>query len=163
MALQPGFNCKLYRLSTGTRASAGAASSGIVTAAAPANLNLVDQIENLKLDVESDAIEANIRSLAPYKTSIMGLIKVEVEFNFKFNTTADADYQAFRGAFLTQANIACAILTGASTTSGSEGWWADFIVTAFPREEEINGIVDVPVKLTLSSSTSVPPEYLVIS
>lgn len=160
MSFTLGYNCKLYRLTTGSRATWGAAGAdGTSSAAAPANLDEVSNIENLKRPWNPEAIEANVRRLAPFKSYIYGMVEVGCEFNFRHDST-DADYIAFRTAALTRTMIACAVLTGDKATSGTEGIWVDWMVAEFPFEEDLNAIVNVPVKLMPHADSTVAPQWV---
>lgn len=145
-----GKDAKLYRQTTGTRATWPA------TGAAP-NLDLVGNVRNLTLNLTSAEADATTRASNGWKVTLPTTFDGSVEFEM-IADPGDADFVAIRNAFFNRTNIAMAALTGDSTVEGVEGLWADFRVTAFTRNEDLEDVVKHNVTLKPGYS-AVAPEW----
>lgn len=157
MPFPTGNECKLYRLSTGTRASWGSKTDGVATASAPASLDEVPNVQDLTINLGKSEAEFSSRASA-FKLTRGTLIETSVEFAIPFESS-NADYEAFRKAFLTNTVIACAVLDGDKATTGTTGLWADFEVIDFTHEQPLEEGVMVNVTIKPAPS-AVAPEWV---
>lgn len=162
MAALLGMNAKLYRLTTGTRASwASADSNGISIAAAPSNLDEIPNVTDLALELNTDEADVTTRGNSGWKATLATLRDASIQFQMVWDLS-DADFVAIRRAFLNGTSIALAALSGSKTTVGSDGLWADLMVTSFTKTENLAEAqkVDVTLKPTYSS---VAPQWVQVS
>src|SRR4051812_15543701 len=122
-----GFNAKAYYLSTGTRATWGAATNSIHTGSAPANLVEMDAIGEVELPDSDNPVQIKIRRMGGFEANANGLTAWEPSFYILYEPTA-AQYLAIEKAKIDKATIAVAFLDGAKATNGTKGTWADYIV-----------------------------------
>jgi hypothetical protein len=69
MGAKLGLDAKVYRLTTGTRATAGSATAGVVTAAAPANLDEVTCVQNVTWELTKGSADDMVALMAAYLTN----------------------------------------------------------------------------------------------
>lgn len=162
MAALLGMNAKLYRLTTGTRATWGAAdSNGISIAAAPANLDEIVNVKDLSLSLNTDKADVTTRGNNGWKATEPTLKDGTINFQMVFDSS-DADFTALQRAFLTNAVIALAALSAAKTTSGAQGLWADFKVSQFTKSENLTEAQMYDVELAPAYS-AVAPEWVQVT
>lgn len=161
MAFPTGNECKLYRLTTGSRASWGTKTDGVAGAvSAPSSLDEVPNVQDLTINMSKSEAEFSTRGSA-FKLTRGTLIEASVEFSIPFETS-NTDYEAFRKAFLTGTVIACAVLDGDKATAGTTGLWADFEVIDFTHEQPLEEGVMVSVTMKPGPS-SVAPEWVKVT
>lgn len=161
MAAQIGLDCKVYRLSTGDRASWDGSSDTVVTGSAPADLDECTRVREVTIPFDKTEADASDRS-CKFKKILTGLIDVGVTISMVYDKT-DTDYEAFRDAFFASSMIALAILDGASDTVGTEGLWADFEVLNMQRAEPLEDTVTLEFTLKPSGASSIDPQWVTIS
>ena len=162
MAIKLGMNGRLYRLTTGTRASWGTADSdGIHVAAAPANLDEVGNVRDVTLNLSQDVADVTTRGNNGWKASAATLKDGSIEFEMLWDPAND-DFAKVFAAWLNNTTIAVAVLDGTKTTDGVQGLWADFAVIDFSKEEPLTDAQKVKVKLQPGAS-NVAPEWVEVS
>jgi hypothetical protein len=162
MAALLGMNAKLYRLTTGTRASwASADSNGISIAAAPSNLDEIVNVKDLSLSLSTDKADVTTRGNNGWKATEPTLKDGTINFQMVFDSS-DADFTALQRAFLNNTVIALAALSGDKATVGSQGLWADFKVSNFTKSENLTEAQMYDVELTPAYS-SVAPQWVQVS
>lgn len=154
MANVLGLNCKAYYQTTGTRAAWPG------TGAAP-NLSLMGNVRDVTLNLERAEADVTTRTNAGWRAIKPTLRNGTVEFEMVWDTS-DAAFTAMKNAYFNDTTIACAFLDGLSTTSGSQGLWADFEVTNFSRGEALEDAVKVNVTLKPAYS-SVAPAWVTVA
>lgn len=162
MAARLGLSAKLYRLSTGSRASWGAAdSNGLAAAAAPSNLDEIINVKDLTWSSSDTEAETNVRGNNGYASSLPALTTVEVNFDMQYDP-ADADFLALIKAKIGKTSVACAVLDGDKATVGNIGFWADFHVFTTEKSENLEEgqIMSFTLKPAL---TSVAPEWVKVT
>jgi hypothetical protein len=162
MALKLGVNCKLYRLSTGTRATWGTVSAdGLHEGAAPSNLDEVPNVKDVTIPLEMSEADVTTRKNGGSEAVQTTLQKVEVEIPMVYDPD-DTDILALKKAYLTRATIALAVLDGDKATVDTQGLWADFAVTKMGAPQEIEGVVmqNFTVKF---GWTAVAPEWVKVT
>lgn len=162
MGAKMGFEGKLFRLSTGTRATWGAVNSttGFAEGSAPAGLDEV----TLVVDVTGGAqkgkgkIASRASKWIKYLPGLRdGSFKVKLIYD-----PADPDFQAFMTSYLKDANLALAILDGDKATVGVLGFWADFIVSDWQKSETLEE--GQTVEFTVDPAVSaVDPEFVKVT
>ena len=154
MSFVIGFDAKLYYLTTGTRATWPG--SG-----APANLDEVPNVRDLTLNLSKTEADVTTRGGAGWRQIIAALKDASVEFEMVYDN-ADADFTAFQDSFINNTVIPCAVLDGGSATAGTQGLWADFMVTGFEQQQPLDGAVMVRVTIKPTYS-SVAPEWITVA
>ena len=140
-----GMNGKLYR------------NSG--TWAAPAWVE-VPGVKDVSIAIATGSGDASTRAMLPWKIDVVTLLEASVELDMPYDPT-DAQYQAFRTAFLARTAIECAVMHGPIATPGSEGLHAAFAVTKFDRSESLTEPMVVKMSLKPTWAANVP-EWLVV-
>ena len=163
MASKTGLDCKLYRLTTGTRASWDGSTDYVVSGAAPSNLDEVTAVRDVTLSIEKGEADASVRG-SVFSKRVTTLIDATVDMQLVYDsaTAPDADFQAFRDACIERSTIACAVLDGASDTVGSQGLWADFEVLKCSRAEPLTDVVVYDISMK-PATTSVNPQWVTVS
>lgn len=162
MAAKLGLAAKLYRLSTGTRATWGTANvDGIHEGAAPASLDEVGNVRDLTLNLDKGEADVTTRGNNGWRARLATLKDGGMEFQMVYDET-DVDVAAFLGSWLNNTPIALAALSGASDVVGTQGLWADFDVFRFEKGEELENaqMVTVGVRPTYSA---VAPEWVEVT
>src|SRR4051812_27026069 len=111
MSASLGLSAKMYRLSTGTRATWGAVNSttGIHEGvAAPSSLDEVTNVKDLSLNLEKSEADVSTRGNNGWRARLAALKDGGVEFGMIWDPS-DTDCVAFLTAWLKGTNIACAI------------------------------------------------------
>jgi len=151
MAFKLGLAAKLYRLTTGTRASWGAqGTDGLHSGAAPAALAEIGNVQDLTINGEKGKADVSTRANNGWDAEVGTLKNGTVTFKMVYDT-ADTHVMAFLTAFINNTAVALAALGGDKATSGTIGLWADFSVNGFQKEE--------PLKEAQMVSISVSPTY----
>lgn len=154
-----GMDGKLYRLSSGSRATWGTADSdGVHQGSAPANLTEVTNVRDLDFNAEQGEADSSSRANDGWETAEPTLKNGTVEFDM-VKDTADAGFNAFRRSWLLNEVIACAVLDGSKDVAGTEGLWADFKVMNFSESQPLREVITVSVTLR-PARTTVPPEMV---
>lgn len=161
MSAKLGLDAVAYRLTSGTRASAGSATAGVVTASAPASLDPITCIQNVTYSINKGSSDVSTRGNAGWGADLATLKRADYHLECVYDP-ADADIVALVGALLTNSVMAFYIASGDKATSGTQGLWADFQVHGLDKREplEEGQMVEFTLKPTL---TDVPPEWLKIT
>ena len=146
-----GFECKMYYLTTGTRAAWSDPME---------NLGEIDEVRDAKLNMSVIEGDDTDRSTG-YVLTDAGLFEASVDFQLR-NDTSQTTYQAIRAAFTGRTTIAIAVLDGTYLEAASEGVWADWIVTKFERPEGLREKTHIDVTIK-PARTSVAPEWVVVT
>jgi hypothetical protein len=155
-----GLDAKLYRLSTGTRASWGAADGDNVhEGAAPSSLSEISNCADLTIGFQSTEANVTVRGMKGWTATTGANKQGPVEFNMVYDLT-DANCSALLYAWLNNTSVACAVLDGDKATADVEGFWADFKVVKFQKSENNDGAQMVAVGLKPALNIAVPPEWI---
>lgn len=153
-----GINAKGYLLANGTRSSWGNATAGICIGTAPGNLTEMSKLTDVTMNLEKNEVDVSTRGNNGWEAILSALRKASCELKFVYDTS-DTTQQTILSAWLTDANVALALLDGASSTTGTQGLWADFTVSSVTKEEGKDGaqMLSATVKPAL---TSVAPQWI---
>lgn len=158
-----GVDCTVNYLTSGARATwaeAPDSTTGMYIAAAPADLAEMTCVRNVTLNDSSSEGDGSSRASIA-KLVVLALDEYSVEIEIP-NNPSDSGFQALRNARVNRSVISLAILDGPSTTVGSQGLWADFVVTAWNREENIDK--EVVIKATCKPTpTAVAPQWVSVA
>jgi hypothetical protein len=158
--MKTGLDCKLYRLSTGTRASWGTADSdGVHEGTAPGNLDEIASARDVTKSWENTEIEGGTSRGSLMKKYRSGTTGVSLEITMPYDND-DADYVALLGSLLGREVIALAVLDGDKATTDTMGLWADFEVMSKSDPEPLEEEVVVTFVLRPSAQSSVDPEIV---
>lgn len=139
MAFKLGFEGKIYRQTSGTRAAWPG------TGAAP-NLDEVPNVRDVVLNMSKSEADVTTRAANGWRQTAAALKDASVEFEMVYDP-ADADFVALQTAFMASTasaqTIALAILDGTSTVTGTQGLWADFMITGMEKSEPLEGAMVV--------------------
>jgi hypothetical protein len=153
MGVRQGFNAKLYRLTSGTRAAWPA--SG-----APSNLSEIGNVRDLSVRSTTSELDATTRASAGFKVTVPGLNDAAIEFEMVWDTD-DTHFTALKDAYEDRTSVAIAALDKDKATSGAKGLWADFAVVTFEKQEPLDDVQKVSVVLKPTYS-AVAPEWVTV-
>jgi hypothetical protein len=157
-----GYKAKLYFLSTGTRASWGAADGeGRASGPAPMNLTEVPNVEDINIPLDDEKANVTTRNSGGFKAYLPTLTDVEISIPQVYDVT-DTGFLALLKAKLTKTSIALAILEGANSVLGVEGLWGDFIVHGMEKGEKLGDAQMVTWKVA-PAFTAVPMEWIIVA
>lgn len=157
------FNAKIYFLSTGTRAAWGgsAGADGYFTNTAPSNLTLIGGVRDAEIGDEDETFDATTRDTGGYEVEAPTLTKLPITFDLLWNLS-DAGQAALTAAKINKGTIAIAVLDGDKATSGSAGYWADFIVKKMAKGEKLKEGQLMNVEL-FPGVSNVPPQKVKVT
>lgn len=133
MSVVLGLDAVLFRGTAGTRGSTE-----------------VTNVKDLTINLESGEADVTTRATEGWKASVATLKEASLEFGMLYDT-ADADFQAFQSAYFSNTPLSLFISDG----NGS-GLDADFSITGFSVEQNLEEAVTVSVKAKPTASTRAP-------
>jgi hypothetical protein len=140
MAIKLGMEAKLlYK-------AGGQAGGGAWTA--------LNNVRDVTLNLEAGEADVTTRANAGWRAIVQTLKEASVEFEMVWDT-ADAGFAAVKDAYLSNAPIGLQILDG----TGGQGLQADFMITAFSRNEALEEAITVSVTAKVTYSTT-PPSWI---
>jgi len=145
MSLKLGLDCKAYFGIAGAQAS-----------------TLIANIKSVTINMEKGEADVTVRGGSGWRMTVGTLKDGSVEFEMVWDTE-DAFFAAMHTAYFGNTNIALMFLDGALGTAGSQGLDADFSITNFTRNEQLEEAVTVNVTVKPSYSTTHPPVWTVIA
>lgn len=134
--------------------------AGIAVGACPQTLTPMNVVRNVNMTNSFAKADGSSRA-SNYKLVLQALAELGAEIDIPWTPT-DPGFQALRNAAFGRYSIALAILDGSNATSGSQGIWADFAVTDFPRDEPIDKEMMSKVKVEPTPS-AVPPTWVIVN
>lgn len=156
-----GKRCKLYFLSTGTRATWGtqdAATGRNEGAAAPANLTEIESVKNVTTPSERATATSKDRG-ADWEAGDTGPMTGPVQITLNHRAT-DAGRSAIEAAYFLDTPIALCILDKDKATVGAKGLWADFKIAKYQRNEPEDGPVTYDIEAIPYDQAAVDPEWV---
>jgi hypothetical protein len=88
--------------------------------------------------------------------AVVGTLKeASIEYEMVWDT-ADAGFTAIQSAYFGNTSVGIAVMDGPVATVGSQGLWADCMVTNFSREEPLEEALTVKVTLKPTRSANAP-------
>jgi len=127
------------------------------TAGTRANSNLTN-VRNVTLNLETGESDVTTRANNGWRATVSTLKDASLEFEMVWEAN-DAGFTAIKNAFFNNAAIALLVL---SSTTG-EGLDADFVITNFSREEQLEEAIMVSVTAKPTLSTRAPAWYAATS
>lgn len=141
-----GYECKLYRSTSLTWSGTGL----------PTDLVEVSNIAGEpKLNLEKESADVTTRATNGWRARKPTLKDGSVEFEMIWDNS-DTNFVAFKNAYFNGTQIVLAVLSGPSTSSGSQGLVAFFEVENFTRNEPLAGAVTASVRLVIGHNTVGP-------
>jgi hypothetical protein len=131
-----GLNAKFYRLTTGTRATWGAATGGLHTAAAPASLDEITNVKDLGFTSTHGEANVSVRGNNGYAALLPTLTTLELKWSQVYDPT-DADLLALLAAHIGKTTLAMAALDGDKAVAGNIGIWADWYIFVGEKTENL--------------------------
>lgn len=115
----------------------------------------IDNVRDLTQNVETGEADVTTRSVARnggWRQTLSTLKEGSIEFEMVWDPD-DADYLAFKDAWINGEEIACAAMSGDIEDDGEDGLVSNFSVTNFSRGEPLEDAIKVNVTLKPSSQT----------
>jgi hypothetical protein len=111
-------------------------------------------VKNVTLNLTKGEADVTTRANGGWKATAGTLKEGTIEFEMVWDT-ADAGFTAIKDAYFANTLIGLAAMDGAVATPGSQGLWADCMITDFTREEPLEEAL--MVKVTAKPTYSVNP------
>ena len=122
-----------------------------------------DEITNLQdvtVNLTKDTADVTTRGGNGWKQEVGTLKNASISFSMIW-ANGDADFVAFRDAFLNGTLIDCAIMDGDITTTDNQGIRAEWSVNSFTRNESLADAITVDVDMSPGKSTNAPVWFTV--
>jgi hypothetical protein len=164
MAAKLGAAAKLYRLTTGTRATWNATidTDGYShVGAAPGALDEIPNVKDVTIPLEDDKAETSTRGNNGFKSYLQGLTDASITIAMVYDP-ADLDFAALMKAKMTKTPIALAFLDGDKATVGVQGLWADFSVFKAEKGEPLGEAQTMTFEVAPTYS-AVGPEWVKVA
>lgn len=156
-----GLDARAYILTSGDRSTWGSATEGISSGAAPGSLEAVERVRNVNIPLTKGEADVSTRDNNGWEAVLGTLKKASIEIECIFDPEKE-NQQMLVSAYMTNSNVALALLGGDKADAGTQGLWADFQVTGMTKGEELEEgqVVTFTVRPAL---TDVPPEWVEVS
>lgn len=141
MAVKLGMDAKLYFC------AAGIGSTPTWT--------LLGNVKNVTLSLTKGEADVTTRANNGWKATAGTLKEGSIEFEMVWDTE-DAGFTAIKDAYFNGTILGLAVMDGAVATAGSQGLWADCMITDFSRDEPLEDALSVKVTAKPTYSTNAP-------
>ncbi|MDO8302873.1 MAG: hypothetical protein Q7T18_06515 [Sedimentisphaerales bacterium] len=111
----------------------------------------LDRVQDVTLKISTSDADITTRSNSGWKATAPTLKEAEVSFGLVAGgATANAGFIALRTAWLANAAIGLAVLSGAKAATGVEGLVGDWVITEMARDETLTEAIkyNITAKLT---------------
>jgi hypothetical protein len=123
--------------------------------------SLLGNVKNVTLNLQKGEADVTTRANNGWKATAATLKEGTIEFEMVWDTT-DAGFTAIKDAYFNNTPIGMAAMDGPIATTGSQGLWADCMITDFSREEPLEDAISVKVTAKPTYSAN-PPIWKTIS
>ena len=141
MAIRLGMEAKLYFCAAGIGGS-------------PTWTELTS-VKNVSLALQTGEADVTTRGNSGWKATAATLKEGSIEFEMVWDT-ADAGFAAIKNAYFGNSLIGLAVMDGSIIAAGSQGLWADCMITNFSRDEALEEAITVKVTAKPTYSTNAP-------
>ncbi len=141
MSVKLGMDAKLYFC------AAGIGGSPVWT--------LLGNVKNVTLNLQKGEADVTTRANNGWKATAGTLKEGSIEFEMVWDTT-DAGFTAIQQAYFNNSLIGMAAMDGPIATNGSQGLWADCMITDFSRDEPLEEAITVKVTAKPTYSANAP-------
>ena len=141
MSVKLGMDAKLYFC------AAGIGGSPVWT--------LLGNVKNVTLNLQKGEADVTTRANNGWKATAGTLKEGSIEFEMVWDT-ADAGFTAIQQAYFNNTLIGMAAMDGPIATNGSQGLWADCMITDFSRDEPLEEAITVKVTAKPTYSANAP-------
>ena len=116
---------------------------------------LLGNVKNVTLNLQKGEADVTTRANAGWKATAGTLKEGSIEFEMVWDTS-DAGFTAIQTAYFNNTLIGLAAMDGAIATNGSQGLWADCMITDFSRDEPLEEAITVKVTAKPTYSANAP-------
>jgi len=117
----------------------------------------LSNVKNVTLNLQKGEADVTTRANNGWKATAGTLKEGSIEFEMVWDT-ADTGFGAIKDAYFNNTVIGLAVMDGAMDAAGSQGLWADCMITDFSRDEPLEDAIKV--KVTAKPTYSVnPPQW----
>lgn len=126
---------------------------------------LIGNVKDVTLNLQKSEADVTTRGNNGWKATVGTLKDGSVEFNMIWDTS-DPAFNAFQEAYFAESGsgdeiIGVAVMDGDIETPGSQGLWADMMVTDFTRSEPLEDAITVKVTVKPTYSAN-PAEWVTV-
>jgi hypothetical protein len=122
---------------------------------------LLGNVKNVTLNLTKGEADVTTRANSGWKATAGTLKEGSIEFEMMWDT-ADAGFTAIQQAYFNNTSIGIAAMDGDIATNGSQGLWADCMITDFSRDEPLEEAISVKVTAKPTYSAN-PPIWKTVS
>ncbi|NJL32246.1 MAG: hypothetical protein HC898_11870 [Phycisphaerales bacterium] len=144
MSVKLGLDAKLYYCVAGIGSGGGAPTWTELT-----------NVKNVTLSLTKGEADVTTRANNGWKATAGTLKEGSIEFEMVWDTT-DAGFTAVQSAYFGNSLIGLAVMDGGITAAGSQGLWADCMITDFSRDEPLEDAISVKVTAKPTYSANPP-------
>jgi hypothetical protein len=120
--------------------------------------NEVSNVKDLVINAEDAEADVTRRASGGFRETVGTIRELSVEFNMVWDKD-DTDLAAISTAWKARAAVEFLVLDGPEDVAGSEGVRATMRVASFPRNEELENAMEVPVVLKPTPAENAPAYY----
>ena len=116
---------------------------------------LLGNVKNVTLNLQKGEADVTTRANNGWKATAATLKEGSIEFEMVWDT-ADTGFTAIKDAYFNNSIIGMAAMDGPVATAGSQGLWADCMITDFSRDEPLEDAISVKVTAKPTYSANAP-------
>jgi hypothetical protein len=122
---------------------------------------LLANVKNVTLSLTKGEADVTTRANNGWKATAGTLKEGSIEFEMVWDTD-DAGFTAIQSAYFGNSLIGLAVMDGPVATVGSQGLWADCMITDFSRDEPLEDAISVKVTAKPTYSENAPIWKMVV-
>ena len=115
----------------------------------------LSNVKNVTLNLQKGEADVTTRANNGWKATAGTLKEGSIEFEMVWDTT-DAGFTAIKNAYFNNTIIGLAVMDGGVAVNGSQGLWADCMITDFSRDEPLEDAIKVKVTAKPTYSANPP-------
>lgn len=146
MSVKFGLDAKLYFCVAGIGSGGGGGT--------PTWLEL-SNVKNVTLSLQKGEADVTTRANNGWKATAGTLKEGSIEFEMVWDTS-DTGFTAIKDAYFNNTAIGIAAMDGGIASPGSQGLWADCMITDFSRDEPLEDAISVKVTAKPTYSANPP-------
>ena len=112
-------------------------------------------VKNVTLSLTKGEADVTTRANNGWKATAGTLKEGSIEFEMVWDT-ADTGFSAIKDAYFNNTKIGLAVMDGPVAGPGSQGLWADCMITDFSRDEPLEDAISVKVTAKPTYSANPP-------
>ncbi|MBI5725257.1 MAG: hypothetical protein HZA50_14960 [Planctomycetes bacterium] len=112
-------------------------------------------VKNVTLNLQTGEADVTTRANGGWKATAATLKEGSIEFEMIWDTEDDG-FAAIKDAYFGNSIIGMAVMDGVIAQAGSQGLWADCMITNFSRDEALEEAISVKITAKPTYSENAP-------